>query len=232
MPQFFNKFPKIGYNYGRTFGATKEYDTVIDVTFRINIIRSALQNGANYYDYYIKEGETPEILADKIYNDPESHWIILYANDILDPQYDWPLDSRSFGNHLIDKYGSIAIAQSTYHHWEKVTTRTDSRSSKATVTRTWIGESDVGGVADSNYENYDDLAELVTETYNLPDGTSVREDITRNRVSFYDYEDEQNEAKRKIRLIRQEYAAGIQEEFRRLTNPLDITRQLGLRTVR
>jgi hypothetical protein len=39
---------------------------------------------------------------------------------MIDPQFDWPLSDETFKKYIINKYGSIANAQTTYHHYEKV----------------------------------------------------------------------------------------------------------------
>ena len=37
------------------------------------------------FDYYdVKDGETPEIIAHKLYGDSELHWVILLINNITD----------------------------------------------------------------------------------------------------------------------------------------------------
>jgi len=85
--------------------------------------------------YTIKDGETPEILAEQAYNDPELYWIITYANGIIDPQYDWPLDTRSFDKFIVGKYGSLANAKTTIHHYEMVIEREESLSGTTTQYR-------------------------------------------------------------------------------------------------
>jgi hypothetical protein len=37
---------------------------------------------------------------------PEKHWIVLMFNDIIDPQYDWPLDQRTIIKYINDKYSA------------------------------------------------------------------------------------------------------------------------------
>ena len=41
-------------------------------------------------------GDTPEIIASKYYGDPEKHWIVLLANDIINPFFDFPLNYQEF----------------------------------------------------------------------------------------------------------------------------------------
>lgn len=120
MGKFLDRFPKVLYDIeGRRLST---YDTVTDLSFRFSIIKDAIKSVSSYYEYVIRDGETPEILADRVYDDPEGYWVILYANDIYDPQYDWPLDSNAFKRYIIGKYGSTQAAKSNIHHYEKIKT--------------------------------------------------------------------------------------------------------------
>ena len=50
--------------------------------------------------YFIQDGDRADTLAHQIYGDSTLHWIIMYANYMTNPYYDWPLayyDLRKFG---------------------------------------------------------------------------------------------------------------------------------------
>lgn len=82
-----------------------EFLNVKDITTRMKFKSNIIDN-IDYYDYYnVKSGETPEIVAYKLYGNTEYHWIILIANDIIDPKTDWPLSEVDFEKYLTDKYG-------------------------------------------------------------------------------------------------------------------------------
>ena len=66
--------------------------------------------------YSVKDGETPEGLAYKVYGNSNYHWIILLLNDIQNIYYDWPLSSVAFNEFVNDKYDDPGAV----HHWEKV----------------------------------------------------------------------------------------------------------------
>jgi len=101
---FFGKFPKIQYNITNTLFGSKE--TVTNIFFRIGYVKKVLNELSSYYVYEVDDGDTPDNLADKVYGDSGANWMILYANDIMDPQYDWPLDYQSFNKYLFEKYKS------------------------------------------------------------------------------------------------------------------------------
>lgn len=218
---FFTKFPTIPYDIdGKRL---TKYSIATNIFFRVAIIRSVLTNLSSYYEYLIKNDDTPEILAEKIYNDPNAHWIILMANDIVDAQYDWPLNNDDFDKYIIKKYGSIEIAQTTIHHYEKIVTRTEELTGivderKFIVDRVKLTNNSM----DVPYDYYEGTGSLPetqeVNTYNLSSGKTIIETIDRNAVTNYDYENEVNERKRAIKIIKPEYYSQIMREFESLTN--------------
>lgn len=118
---YFDKFPKIEYDINRS--QYPVYDLATNIFFRLGMLQSVLNNTSSYYVLELEDGETPEILADKVYGDAGAGWIILFTNRIIDPQFDWPLNYDAFEKYVIEKYGSIEIAKTTYHHYEKVVIR-------------------------------------------------------------------------------------------------------------
>jgi len=219
MGSYLDLFPNIQYDISKL--DLSNYETITNITFRVGVIKSVLTNISSYYEYVVRDGETPEILAGNIYGNPESYWIILYANDIYDPQYDWPLDYKSFQNFIINKYGSYAAAQGN-HHYEKVIEREESSTGIITVTVSEINETSlVANTAPSQvgvpYDTYDSLPdEGEWITIDQGDGKTVRQRTYRRAISFYQYEDDLNESKRFIKVIKPDYYFNIQREFKAL----------------
>ena len=120
MAEYFGKFPQIPYAISKSDQSTINFALVTDIMVRVRVLTEKLNQIFHYYEYTIKEDETPEILANKIYGDPETHWLIMMTNNITDPQFDWPLSYDVFNQYLINKYGSIPNAQTTIHHYEKI----------------------------------------------------------------------------------------------------------------
>lgn len=138
MAKFFDLFPVIPYDISGK--QLTNYQSVRNIFFRLRVVREVLNNISAYYEYIVKDYETPEMLAENIYGDAEAHWMILMANDIIDAAYDWPLNYDEFNKYIINKYGSIEIAKTTYHHYEEVIQRTESLSGLTTETRFVINE--------------------------------------------------------------------------------------------
>lgn len=289
MGNFFDKFPLVRYTVDKSL--LNEYDTVRNVLFRVGLVKDVLENNIDsYYLYAVRDSDRPETLAEKIYGDAQAHWIILYANNIYDPYYDWPMDDRTFQKYIIKKYGSIAWAKTNYHHYEKVVTRENPFAQVVNTTRfevnekiltdgiitiidaeTDYGVGEIVYVGASNESNtfsgqviawnnangqivlanvngsakqtqfligssssangtilkldlplapmdaYNTLADTTDfSTYEVA-GRTVYETISRNKVSFYDYEEELNESKRLIKIIQPQYYQQILGELNNLT---------------
>ena len=239
MGQFFDYFPKIAYDISK--GDYTTYQTPTNIFLRIGVIKDTMENISSYYIYDIKDGERPEILADKVYGTSEAHWIILMANDKHDGAYDWPLNYNDFNNYIANKYraraggGSLTDNQviawsqnsvagaNSIHHYEKVVDTTDVNSRTTTTFRYVVDYDKQTTVAptDVPYDYYTGLSDAgAFSTYSV-NGKTVREKIYRNKVSIYDYEFQVNEDKRQIKIIKPEYYTQIVDELRNLTGTKD-----------
>jgi hypothetical protein len=86
-----------------------------DITRNIRFRRDVLAN-ITVYDYYdIIDGETPEIIAEKVYGNAQYHWIVMLVNERYDYLKEWPLTQPNLDQYVIDKYGSSA---NSIHHYE------------------------------------------------------------------------------------------------------------------
>jgi len=105
------------------------YDSVGDGNFKIvtNLLkrvamRSKVKSNTLIFDTYdVKEGETPEMIANKLYDDPELHWVILYINNITDRYHQWPMNFVQFNSFLNEKYSN----PNGIHHYEILQTSGD-----------------------------------------------------------------------------------------------------------
>lgn len=99
------------------YGLTKKFQKLIgmvDITQNIRFRKEILSNITTYDYYDIKDGETPEILAEKIYGSPQYHWVIMLANNRIDYVSDWPLTYVALQQYIQEKYGSQADATKHY----------------------------------------------------------------------------------------------------------------------
>ena len=106
---YFDSFPII--QYGSTDGTIK---TATNLLRRV-AIRSKVKTNASLFDTYdVKSGETPEIIADKFYDDPQLHWVIMLVNNVTDRYHDWPMSEQQFSTFVNEKYSN----PDGIHHYE------------------------------------------------------------------------------------------------------------------
>jgi hypothetical protein len=111
---YFKNFPQFIYDFNIK-GEVKDV-IISDITRNIRIRNEILSNVALYDEYDIREGETPEIIAEKVYGNPNYHWIIMLANQKYDYLEDFPLTYNALVKYVEDKYGVDNV--NATHHWE------------------------------------------------------------------------------------------------------------------
>ena len=174
---YFKQFPTIPYDSQGT-GKFKDVKNLL----RRVAIRSKVKTNTMVYDTYdVKNGETPESIAFKLYGDAELHWVIMLVNDITDRYHDWPMSEAQFLQFVNDKYDNVDAV----HHYEIA------QSSGDTSTKINIG----------------------TSNADYPTATAI---------TNFEHEQEQQDIKRKIRLLDPSFLEDFVEEFKLLMRESNI----------
>jgi hypothetical protein len=107
---YFDNFPTIIYD------SEKEnvFKDVKNLLRRVAIRAKVKSNTLLYDTYDVKNGETPESIAHKLYDDAELHWVIMLVNDVTDRYHDWPMSEAQFLQFVNDKYDNV----DGVHHYE------------------------------------------------------------------------------------------------------------------
>tara|TARA_B100000424_G_scaffold268843_1_gene264467 strand:- start:13143 stop:13670 length:528 start_codon:yes stop_codon:yes gene_type:complete len=107
---YFETFPFIQYD-SLGDGNPKEVKNLL----RRVKVRSDIRSNSSLFDtYYVREGETPEMIADRLYDNVNLHWVVLLFNDITDRYHQWPMTTGAFNKYVADKYTNI----NAVHHYE------------------------------------------------------------------------------------------------------------------
>lgn len=190
---YFSKFPNVVY-YPRVYGSNPTVATDISKRFRIRDLASSAP--VIYYQYSIRSGDRPDIIADKYYKDSTLDWLVLLANEIQDPYFEWYLSPEQLAAHIRKKYNSISVASSTIHHYE------------------WIRQ-----VADTTVDSYGETVIIPERTLTVDYATYITLSSSRRRqLSAYDYEVNLNEKRRNIVLIDINYAPAIISAYKNIFN--------------
>ena len=191
MSDFFSNYTKIDYNMNKV----KPLSTTraVNILNRPQIRDKVLANVSTYYPYNVQPNDRPDTISYDYYGSVSYTWIILLANDIVDPYYDWPIFGKNFDNYLTKKYGSIDSARTSIHHYEEVLRE----------------ETVIYSETEGNKKILEKSIVVDKDTY---DNSSRPKRI----IYDYDYELIEREKKRNIVLVDNVYVKQIQNEFRLL----------------
>jgi hypothetical protein len=170
--------------------------TSVNLLSKISLIREYNNSYDKFYTYLVKDGERADIIAYNQYNDASLDWVIYIINEMIDPYSSWVMTNSNFISYIEDKYGvsaarlnSVIIEESIHHYYYKgIASDTQEIISSYNYTMT--------------KETYDKLGN--------PSGWVPK--------SIFDYEDEMNESKRTIKLLRSNYINEFKTQFKDLIN--------------
>lgn len=195
--KYFDTLPKI-------VGSDNNDNAILltNLMSRASVVSSLLNDPLLYYTYDLQDGDTPEIVAHKYYGDVYRYWIVLIVNQIVDPQWDWPMSGTVLTDYLTNKYPETNI-YAEFHHFEKITTQVDNNSGTTTTLVNIVDESTFNSIVED------------TQSYTLPTGV-VTVTTTKRSVTYFDYEVELNESRRQIKLLNKSYVNQIEDELKKL----------------
>lgn len=174
---------------------------------RAKLIEQLRNNPMLFYEYSIQDGDTPEIIAEKYYNDSYRYWIVLLSNEILNPIWGWPLSYNEFLLYIDAKYESEANTASMtpfqytnteIYDYKKIITITNEESSE--TSKISITQSEYNALIPSS------------ETYTVAN-TNVTYSVSKETITLYDYEFDLNEKKREIKILNSSFVGSFEDAF-------------------
>ena len=192
---YFRELPNISYvsllpNQNRS-------DERIEVKnlFKRAKLRTDVDQSVTSFDYYlVQDNERPDIIAQKIYEDPNLDWVILVTNNITSIRNQWPLSNNELYQYCLEKYGSdLAVMQTKHFETQEV---------KDNFGRILLKK---GLIVDENFKF----------TYSKDDNTIETVNPAKS-VSRYTYEQRINEDKRKIRVLKPGLLSAFITDFRNI----------------
>jgi len=145
-----------------------------------------------FNEYVVRNGERPEDLAVKYYQNPFYNWTILVINDIVNYHEQWPKSTRQLNEYVYSKYDN---PMATKHY---ITTEVKDANENIICP--------AGKIVPSNFQiSYFDGSTTVTASPVVS-------------VTNYQYEADKNSKKEKIILIRPAYIREFVEVFQARQN--------------
>lgn len=222
MAGYFSYFPKILYTFDKN---TLNQQLITNIFARSTFLKSVAENAAVYFKYSVKDSDTPEIIAHKIYGDPFRSWIVLLFNNITDPHYGWVKPIEVLKTYIEKKYDqTLEQSKNTIHHYELTVVKTVKFNSMVISENT-----EFYTVTDKSYSYVtallsdrvvptvpDTSTNETVENILLTNGNTLTITSSIKAVSNYAYEVAENEKLREIRLLDTSYIPKIESEFKQL----------------
>jgi len=159
---------------------------------RSEILPEYVNSVTLFDEYVVINGESPEVLAKRVYGNPFYNWTFFIANDIVNFYEQWPKSSSQLSDYVSNKYSN---PQATKHY---VTTEVKNTAGNIIIP--------AGKVVPSNYSvSYIDNGIVVTANPVVS-------------ITNYQYEEEINGKKEKIKIIRPHLIKDFVESYYRRLN--------------
>ena len=108
----FNTLPNLFYNIQTSPTDVKLLATK-NLWRRSEIVKEFKNSLTLFNEYIINNGEKPEIIANKVYQNPFYTWTLFVANDIVNYYEQWPRSSKQLAEYVTAKYDN---PQATKHY--------------------------------------------------------------------------------------------------------------------
>ncbi len=177
--------PDLLYNFGPS-SVDPKFLVTKNIWRRAEILREYKTSLAMFNEYVVMNGERPEDIALKFYNNPFYNWVLLVINDITNFHEQWPRSTQQLQEYAAAKYDNPS-------------------ATKDYVTYEVKKGNDIIVPA----------GKIVPSTFQVTyyDGSTT---VTANPVasrSYYQYEEEINGNKEKIQLVKPEFVEDFVEQY-------------------
>ncbi len=103
---YFNKFPKAAYDFNRE-GVV---NNIVDIFRQVRPLQNFVDDFSSYRYYEIQDGERPDIVSKKLYDNADYYWTFFIVNDFLhDGLSSWPMTQRDLDEYIKKEYAGYAL---------------------------------------------------------------------------------------------------------------------------
>ena len=195
---YFDLFPNVELpSFSDRRRSSFDYITIKNLFKRGRVRDDIFGNVIAFSKYLVLDGERPDSVAKKIYEDENLDWVVLLSNNIINVQDEWPMGQYDFQRYLDNKYSIDQLSE--IHHYETNEIRNENG----------VLLLQGGLIVDADF----------TFKYSL-DGTLETVNSVKS-ISNLNYEIERNDAKRTINVLRKEYVSIIIDDMREIMTYTD-----------
>tara|TARA_B100000482_G_C12584755_1_gene289266 strand:+ start:749 stop:1462 length:714 start_codon:yes stop_codon:yes gene_type:complete len=184
-----------------------------------NLFRSAktldwLRNNITVFNkFVIEDNDRPDIIAEKLYGDPELDYVVIIIAEITNIKEQWPLTNQQLYEYAENKWGLTGL--NALHHYETLEVKDDKGRTVLPAGLNVDSEFKIDG-PDTKLNG--GTWSVVRDNGSITSVDKVELDVSDIGigVSNYIYEVKLNEEKRKIKVLKEGYLQQFLNDFRRV----------------
>ena len=199
MSSYFRRLPNLDYpSLLKERESNTDFVQTKNLFRRVKIREDLFANFMQFDKYEVIGDERPDNVAEKVYGNDSLDWVILLSNNIIDINNEWPMNQSQLNMFLNEKYTPQQLV--SIHHYETLELR-DNKNQLILP---------AGLVVDADFNMEYLSGGQVKSTNSLVDGRPIR------AVTFFDYENDLNDQKRNINVLKQEFLGLFIKDFERI----------------
>jgi len=199
MSNYFRRLPNLDYpSLLKNRESNTDFIQTKNLFRRTKIREDLFANFMQFDKYEIVGDERPDNVSEKVYGRDDLDWVVLLSNNIVDINNEWPLSQLQLNRFLSDKYTPQELV--SIHHYETLELR-DNKNQLILP---------AGLVVDEDFNLEYLSGGQIKSTNSLVEGRPVR------AVTFFDYENDLNEQKRNINVIKKDFLGMFIKDFERI----------------
>ena len=199
MSNYFRRLPNLDYpSLLKNRESNTDFIQTKNLFRRTKIREDLFANFMQFDKYEIVGDERPDNVSEKVFGRDDLDWVVLLSNNIVDINNEWPLSQLQLNRFLSDKYTPQELV--SIHHYETLELR-DNKNQLILP---------AGLVVDEDFNLEYLSGGQIKSTNSLVEGRPVR------AVTFFDYENDLNEQKRNINVIKKDFLGMFIKDFERI----------------
>tara|TARA_B100000925_G_C21980148_1_gene461947 strand:+ start:570 stop:1238 length:669 start_codon:yes stop_codon:yes gene_type:complete len=199
MSNYFRRLPNLDYpSLLNSRESNTDYVQTKNLFRRVKIREDLFSNFMQFDRYKVQGDERPDTVSENVYGKSTLDWVILLSNNIIDIKNEWPLTQLQLNEFLNEKYTPQELV--SIHHYETLELR-DNKNQLILPAGITVDE-------DFNMEYMS--GNQIRSTNSLVDGRPIK------AVTFFDHENELNDRKRNINVLKPEFLGVFIKEFERI----------------
>jgi len=232
--KYFANFPDIQYEF-----ADGKFTTIKDFFRKAKIETNKIDSIIQYTVYEIQEGDRPDVVASRLYGDGDLYWTFFLVNDFLGSVNDWYRDTSIFDAFMTTKYPGFVLNATNTTDIVSATSKfavgegiTSSNGAKGTIcevnatlkrivviyddlNRCVAGNTITGNTSGKSFtlQSTSEHRDAVHHYAETSGALSNTDNATNTPVSNIEYEREENEMKRQIKVIEPRFVRQVVREF-------------------